>query len=247
MKILLFVILFLPNFLIASPIKSTWEQSLVFEPNSGRKITINDIGSDKKFPVILFMHGCTGLNPSHPTDYDAWGKEISKQGFLVIFPNSFARPDRLANCDPAVPGKSGSFPKAYQYRQEEIDYAIFELRNSPWADTKNVFVMGHSEGGNVVSRANTDFFKAVIISGWTCTHKTNPRFDGINYPTHIPVMAIAYVDDPFRKGKPTEGRCADKGNGRKVLQIDLKGSGHSTYNEKTRSAVIDFLKNNLDK
>lgn len=247
MKKLLFLFWFFPTLLLASPVKYTWDNSVVLQPYTGNRIKFDQLDPNIKVPVVVFMHGCTGLYPNHPTDHFDWGREITKHGFLVIYPDSFARPDRSANCDSTRPGTSGQFPKAHAYRQEEIAYAVFELRNAPWADRDNIFLMGHSEGGNAVSRSNTDFFKGVIISGWTCTNKKNPKFDGVNIPQNVKIMAVAHSDDPFRRGTPTEGRCSDRVKDRNIIQIDLQGTGHGTYNDKSKSAVVDFLKNNLTK
>lgn len=161
-------------------------------------------------------------------------------------PDSMARPNRKSNCDPVKQGGTNVFPQAYDYRQQEIAYAKEQILKSPWWDQKNIFLMGHSEGGIATAQSNHGGFNGLLISGWTCTHKNNPSFDGIKSPKEIPTLAVAFVDDSWRKGKFNEGRCADKADGRNLIQIDLQGREHGTYDSRiARDAVAKFLAENL--
>jgi hypothetical protein len=82
---------------------------------------------------------------------------------------------------------------------------------------------------------------------WTCTN-TNWKFNGIFSPKETPILAIAYVDDPWRKGKSNEGRCANQASGRDIVQVDLEGTEHATFQNKlAQSAVAEFLKKHLIK
>lgn len=230
----------------AVEVEKSWEKAVVYAPNSTRKTTVDKLSLDKPSPVLIFLHGCTGLYPDHPADHFDWAGLIAKQGFVVVMPDSFARPGRQANCAPGKPGVAGQFPNADNYRQEEIGYALQKVREAAWADKSNIFLMGHSEGGIATATSKYEGFKGLIISGWTCTHARNPRYDGIFAPKDVPALAIAFRDDPFRKGRPQEGRCADKADGRKVTQIDLSGSSHGTYSERAaRLAVEQFLAANV--
>ena len=108
--------------------------------------------------------------------------------------------------------------------------------------------MGHSEGGIATAQSAHEGFRARIISGWTCTTSTNPQFGGIHSSIDVPVLAVASVDDDWRKGKPNEGRCIDSAPEHKVTQIELSGNEHGTYGSAVaRDAVIKFLKENLQK
>jgi hypothetical protein len=222
----------------AQDVELSWEKGTSFVPGSFLSRAPSQIATEKKLPVLILMHGCTGIT----NEELSWGREIARQGFIVVLPDSMARPNRKSNCDPRLRGASNVFPLAYQYRQQEITYAIKKIQESPWADTKNFFLMGHSEGGIATAQSDHDVWSGQVISGWTCT-SADPAFKGIYSPKHIPVLAVAYLDDPWRKGKANEGRCIDSATDRKVVQVDLNGVEHATFlNSTARSAVISFLK-----
>lgn len=235
--------LLVPFSVSAVEVEKSWEKAVVFEPVTAQKMHLSDLKLDKPFPVLVFLHGCTGLYPDHPSDHFSWAELVAKEGFVVVMPDSFARPGRIPNCVPDKPGEAGRFRQADNYRQDEIAFALSSLKALPWADSRNLFLMGHSEGAIATATTRHSGFKGLVISGWTCTHAKNPRYDGIFSPKEVPALAIAFKDDPFRKGRPQEGRCANKADGRELIQIDLEGSSHGTYGDiKARSAVQKFLR-----
>ncbi len=229
----------------AQDVELSWDKGLAYLPGAFLSKSPNSLSSEKKFPVLIYMHGCAGLNTSHDV---AWAKMIAEQGFLVILPDSMARPNRRSNCDPRMKDRTNVFPQAYLYRQQEISYALSQIQKSNWAEQDNIFLMGHSEGGIATAQSVHEGLRARIISGWTCTLSINAKFGGIHSAKELPVLAIASIDDDWRKGKANEGRCIDSAPGHKVTQIDLPGKEHSTYgNAAARDAVTKFLKENLRK
>ena len=225
----------------------SWRKAVVYPAKSKTPVHIAEIKSENQLPVVLFMHGCAGLYPTaFESDLFRWAEFISDLGFVVVMPDSLARPGRIPNCVPGKPGESGKFPKALAYRFQEIGYALLKLQDFPWVDQSRIFLMGHSEGGSAVARQQRGGFKGIIISGWTCSHKKNPNARGIKAPIEIPALAMAFTKDPFFYGKETEGRCADQAGSRKLTQIDLEGVGHGTFDQvRARDAVAKFLKENL--
>jgi hypothetical protein len=117
-----------------------------------------------------------------------------------------------------------------------------QVKQSPWVDKNNIFLMGHSEGGVSAALSKNNEFKGVIISGWTCTHTV---LGVIQSDKTIPVLAMAWTNDVwfYGRGLGTEGRCIDSAEGRiNFTQIDIEGVGHGTYNtDKARLAVKTFL------
>jgi len=240
MKLLLTLILtFGFNIVHATDVASSWHQAKVFVPDSSEPVTVKDIKSNQNYPVILYLHGCTGIVDWH--DYD-WGKTLSSNGYLVILVDSMARDSRKPNCDP-ITKTGGLFPQAHDYRQEEITYALEQINKSSWADKNRIFLIGHSEGGTAVALSKHQGTRANIILAWTCSWRGNRFLDGIHSPKDIPVLAIAAKKDEWRVGRVTEGRCIDNARGRNVTQIDLDGSIHATtkYPE-SKPAVLNFLK-----
>ena len=203
-------------------------------PTRPDKVTAKDPS-----PVLVFMHGCTGIS-----NHDSmWARFISDLGFIVVMPNSMARPDRVSNCDSQSAKITNRFPFAYEYRLQEIDFAWERLQNYPWARKNQIFLMGHSEGGVSVARTKSGRFQGLIISGWSCTNKFNPSYNGMFAPKHIPVLAIADRDDFWHRGTQWQGQCIDHAAGREsFIQVDLKGGDHATYPyPEARNAVRDFL------
>lgn len=241
-----FFAFFAPLLAQAVEVEKSWEKAVVFEPETAQRASIGALSLDKRFPVLVFLHGCTGLYPDHPSDHFSWAELVAKEGFVVVMPDSFARPGRIPNCVPGKPGEAGRFRQADNYRQDEIAFALSNLNSVSWADPKNLFLMGHSEGAIATATTRHPGFRGLIISGWTCTHSKNPRYDGIFSPKEVPALAIAFKDDPFRKGRPQEGRCANKADGRELTQVDLEGSSHGTYSDpNARTAVQKFLREKL--
>jgi len=229
----------------ASDVELSWKKALVYTPGAFFSKSTEGLTLDKKYPVVIYMHGCTGIYHQHDV---AWAKYIADMNFVVVMPDSMARNGRLSNCDPSRRGGTNIFPQAYEYRQEEIKFALSQLKTEAWADEGNIFLMGHSEGGIAASQTTASAFKGIIISGYTCNNPSNRQMHGIHAPKNIPILAIAYLDDPWRKGKVNEGRCIDKADGRQVTQVDLVGSYHDTFsNSNAKNAVTTFLKDNLEK
>ena len=227
----------------AQDVELSWDNGQAYMPGALLSKSLKSLTIEKKLPVLIYLHGCTGIHPPHDV---AWAKKIAEQGFLVILPDSMARPNRRPNCDPRLKGGTNQFPQAYAYRQQEITYALMQVQKNNWADNNQVFLMGHSEGGIATALSEHDGFSARVISGWTCTAKNNPKFTGIYASKNTPVLAVASLDDDWRKGKPNEGRCIDSAPDHKITQVDLSGNEHGTYDSQVaRDAVIKFLKENL--
>jgi predicted esterase len=229
----------------ANGVEMSWIKAVVFHPAKQVPITVEDLALESAaLPVLIYLHGCAGIDKEH--DY-AWGRSISKNtNFIVVMPDSMARPGRLSNCSLSARGVTNQFPQAYQFRQEEITFVINQLRLIPSWDKNNLFLMGHSEGGIAVAQSIHVGFNGLVISSWTCTNRSNRKFDGIQSPKDVPILAVAAINDVWRKDKPTAGRCIDKSDGHTITQIDLPGDQHGTSNnELARETVSKFLKINL--
>jgi dienelactone hydrolase len=231
--LLIFLMISLPAF--ANDVVLTWEKAPVFVPWRSTMTTVKEVKTDKKYPVIIYLHGCSGIAPGHGI---RWGEHLSNMGFIAILPDSYARPKRKSNCNSST-REVGFNSKVHDYRQEEISYALEQLKNLEWADKSNIFLMGHSEGGFAVSQSTHTGFKGNIISGWTCTgYRT-----GIFSPKSVPVLAVAWTQDPWFYNSRAQGRCIDSSRGRNVTQIDLDGPFHDTvFSQEARIRVYEFLK-----
>jgi dienelactone hydrolase len=225
-------------------VKSSWDKSVFFLPNTSNTTELNKVKLDKPYPVAIFMHGCGGIDPN--SDNHDWAKLIAQQGLLVIMPDSLARNDRKPSCDPKA-RKGGLFPPVHDMRLEEIKFASDEVRKQLWFDGKNLFLMGFSEGAVAAVRTRLDGFRGVIATGWTCTNAKAPAFDGIFLPQETPLLTINHTDDPWYTAEHLRGSCESKFTGRLNAQnLTIPGRDHGTYHsEKARQAVVDFIKQHL--
>ena len=228
--------------IFAQDVELSWEKGLAFLPDSFFPKSPSAISIDTKFPVVIYLHGCNGINYAHDV---SWAREIAKQNFIVVLPDSMVRPNRRPNCDPQSKKVTNSFPQAHDYRQEEITYAVEQIEKRGWVDKGNIFLMGFSEGGVATARSMHGEFKGLIVLGWTCT--TKGQFGGGIFATKdVPVLAIASIDDEWFKGTTLQGRCIDAAVGHKVIQVDIPGREHTTFHSmQARAAVIKFLRENI--
>jgi len=225
--------IFYPN------VELSWDKGIVLAPDTAERLDTNKPKLTGNHPALIYLHGCLGL-----VDHDVqWGREVARQGFFVVMPNSFSRPNRQRNCNPNTK-TGGHWPQSWRYRQEEIAYALAKLRTLPWIDKEKIFLMGHSEGGIAIATGVFPSFRGLIISGWTCTHKNFFELDGIAAPPDIPTLVLYWDRDPWYFGTPMEGTCLQHSEGRKDFQqILLRGSAHDTQQSKEfRDAVREFLK-----
>ena len=243
MKRILLALLFLVSATAgAQDVELSWTKAQVWVPDRWFPRTVK-VELDKKYPVVLYLHGCTGPWPAHD---NAWAQDFAGLGYITIGIDSFARPGRIANCDPKRSRGNSQFPNAYEYRQQEIDYAVSQLKTLPWVDQDRIVLVGFSEGG-IAAAQTTQRFKAVVILGWTCTHQWQYNYlDGVKSPKDVPILAVAYTEDPWRKGTLVEGRCATRAPEHRITQVDLPGAAHEVHSsDQGRKAVLDFLKNQL--
>ena len=228
----------------AAEVAQTWEEARVFLPPdvpapSGTHPYLLPLKpakvppQDHPLPTVLYLHGCTGFIPWYDGN---WAETLTAAGYAVVMPTSLAREYRPTNCDPATQ-RAGWAPQVHEMRLEEIKYALEHLRTLAWVDQRNLFLMGHNEGGIAAARWSGSEFNGHIISGWKCTHPQGWLF-GVHAPRTTPVLAINHQNDPWYLG-PLDGACARRDH---VREIILPGSGHETHDSpQAREAVVQFL------
>jgi hypothetical protein len=215
-------------------IEKSWNKADVFIPDSVFLKSTSNLQLEKKYPVVIYLHGCTGITSNHDL---RWGRFISNLGFVVILPDSFARPSRISNCDPINTVSTGRFPFALAYREQEIAYAINQLKKVNWADMSNIFLMGHSEGANAAAQTNIIGFRGMILSSGFCR-------GGINFEQGIKALIINFSNDPWHRG--AKSNCQVERNDGSISLLYFEGVEHSTfYNPKIQNTVQEFLKQNL--
>lgn len=226
----------------ATEVARTWERARVYIPgHSGYYSAATAPSPAAALPTVLFLHACAGLYWHD----DQWAAILTEAGYAVVMPDSFARQYRPRDCDPTT-RRGGLFPGAQDMRHEEVVHALDRLRSLPWVDSRNLFLMGHSEGGGATALWDKPGFAGHIISAWPCTHRMQPSLDGVWVPARVPVLALNFEDDPwFPPGSPMRGSCEGKFGGRRnAREVKLKGVGHeNTASElDAREAVLQFLR-----
>jgi hypothetical protein len=168
------------------------------------------------FPTIIYLHGCDGL---YRNNYFVF-RDLPKEGYAVIAPDSFARTGRMATCGSPT-GSRGTRP----LRKEEIQYAARQARNLPWVDSKNLFLFGQSEGGGAAIRYSGDEFNARVASGAGCWRVRRST----------PLLVVNFRNDAYMG---SEDNCT--GNVDRVFRVS--GKGHWPWRRMdAQSVLLDFL------
>ena len=212
-------------------VEKSWEKAAVFIPGSIFQKSISNLKLDKKYPVLIYLHGCSGITRHNDL---RWGQFASEQGFVAILPDSLARPGRISNCDPSTSSTTFRFPMALIYREQEIAYAMQELKRLSWVDQDNIFLMGHSEGSNASAITRIRGFKGIILSSAFCHH-------GVTFDASAKGLVINFLSDPWHQG--VTARCSKRLDNKPLEVIHLEGAGHDTFDVPlVKKAVSDFLK-----
>ncbi len=146
------------------------------------------VPANAKLPVVLYVHGCTGMGGL------ALLQALAEAGFAVVAPDSFARRYRPLQCD-AQNQAGGRNLFVYDFRLEEVAYALDQLWLRPWADWEHLMLVGASEGGVAAALYRGDEFAARVILQWTC--QGAPHVAGLATGKQEPVLALLASNDPW--------------------------------------------------
>ncbi len=175
-----------------------------------------------RLPTVIYLHGCSGMDLEHQSR--TMGK-LLREGFAVIAPNSFALTNRSAVC-----GRGNRH--VFSVRAAEAMFAAERARSLDWVDARNLFLIGHSEGGAGAAAYRGDQFNAIVISGFHCP-------DGL--ASGVPTLAVGYREDHQIRSAPRV--CANA-----TERFELQGtSHHALREEQVAQRVVDFLRRNLKK
>lgn len=190
----------------------------------------------KRLPVLVFLHGCTGIQLEEGTVEEL----APKAGFAVVFPDSFARKVRERNCN-LGDYSDGQFPAAYPYRWAEAEYVRARLAEAAWVDQDRVVLGGFSEGGIATALYERGSYAGYLVMGWTC-HSPRPRIAGLRVPTTAPLLTVVMVRDPRTDWPGWRGDCGAWMASAAARSLVIDGAGHGVQSHpEARRAVRDFL------
>ncbi len=200
--------------------------------------------SGKQVPVLVFLHGSSGLGLKAIGEWQQW---LAGLGYASIAPDSFALADHVTYKSPI---DKESYERIHALRASEIAPALSALRSQAWVDFSNLILAGTSEGSVPVARYPGNEFVARILYAWSC--ETNyfviePRN---RFEPGKPVLNVISASDPFFSNSNTwlgnpdaQGHCgaALKDNSRASVLL-VPSAPHTLLNlSATRSATAGFL------
>ena len=229
----------------------TWQAALVRIPKHHQvyagqisDLPIEALPVKEKLPIVIYLHGCSGV---------WWGTYIrldffAENGFAVIAPASFARAKYPKSCDPATK-RAGLYRETLKMRQYDALNAIKNAKQLDWVDSKNLFLVGFSQGGITSATLSTNIDTTVnarVIEGWTC-HAGWSEYRGINAPVSEPVLALVADQDPWFQDSWTRGSCgrymnSENGSRSMVYRTGSLMSKHSLLDDSdVQNRVLEFL------
>lgn len=219
-------------------VSKSWEGAQVYVPSNFLVKRVDNVDVDNPLPVVVLLHGCGGIGEHEKK----WAQNLKSEGFVVVLPDSFAIPNRESNCIPSSNTPNVGKVPVNELRPAEAQFAMKMLQEQFWADNKNIFLMGHSEGGAGAFLTIEAGFKGVIISGFSCGIRKK-----VGSADLTPFLAINWEIDPyFSKDDSPQRQCSDRPfwkNRVDKVEVILKGKGHATASDSLANReVIKFLK-----
>jgi len=201
-------------------------------------------GSAVKVPVVVFLHGSSGLGLKAIGEWQQW---LAAMGVASVAPDSFALPDRITYTSPV--GKD-VYEKIHALRISEIAPVLAALKDRAWADPRRLVLAGASEGGVPVARYGGPEFAARIIYSWSCESNyfvAEPRTQVL---AGQPVLNVMSSSDPFfAPSNPWLGNPAARGNAAEAFKdsrtatiVLVPGAPHTLLNlPQVRAVTRSFL------
>jgi hypothetical protein len=164
-------------------------------------------GLDRRVPVVIFLHGSSGLGLKAIGEWQAW---LAGLGIASVAPDSFALPDRLTYTSPIA---KNVYEQIHALRASEIGLALAAVRQSSWADTSRLVLAGTSEGAAAVARAGDAELAGRIVFSWSCEDNYFVESHRTQVVPNQPLLnVISSVDPYFSQKNPWLGNAAAKGH-----------------------------------
>jgi dienelactone hydrolase len=200
--------------------------------------------SASRVPVVLFLHGSSGLGLKAIGEWQRW---LAGQGYASLAPDSFALTGRVTYKSPI---DKIAYERIHALRASEIAPALAALQAQAWADTRRLVLAGASEGAVPVARHADAAFAARIIYAWSCEDNYFVQSARNAFPAQQPVLNVISTVDPFFSssnswlgGTSAKGHCgvALAGNPQSAVVL-VPDAPHTLLNwPAARLATAGFL------
>ena len=147
--------------------------------------------SSAKVPVVIFMHGSSGLGLKAIGEWQQW---LASLGIASIAPNSFALRDRMTYSSPI---DKETYEKLHAFRATEIDITLKALQQMSLADKSKMVLSGTSEGSVPVARYTGKEFAGRIMFAWSCEDNYFVTAHKTAIPDDQPTLNIISSTDPY--------------------------------------------------
>ena len=198
-----------------------------------------------KVPVVLFLHGSSGLGLKAIGEWQQW---LASEGIASVAPDSFALPDHITYKSPI---SKAEYERIHALRASEIAPMLAALKAMPWVDGARIVLAGTSEGSVPVARYRGAEFAARIMFAWSCEANYFVVEPHNAFEVDKPVLNVISATDPFFSpanswlGNATaKGHCADALKGVKRTSVALiPGAPHTLLNlPAVRDITTGFLR-----
>ena len=200
--------------------------------------------SSTKVPVVLFMHGSSGLGLKAIAEWQQW---LASIGVASIAPNSNALKDRMTYKSPI---DKESYEKLHAFRASEIEITLKALQKMSWVDQSKIVLAGTSEGSVPVARYSGKEFAGRIMFAWSCEDNYFVTSHKTAIPDDQPTLNIISASDPYFSNSNTwlgnpqaTGNCAAAlKNNKKASIVLIPGGPHTVLTfSQAKGPVQGFL------
>jgi dienelactone hydrolase len=202
-------------------------------------------GNGHKVPVVVFLHGSSGLGLKAIGEWQLW---LASLGYASAAPDSFVLADHVTYKSPI---DKAAYERIHALRQSEIAPMLAALATQPWADMKRLILAGTSEGAVPVARHTGSEFVARMLFAWSCENNYFVVSPNNAFEPGRPVLNVISATDPFFSKSNTwlgsadaTGHCgpALKGNASAAVVL-VPDAPHTLLNlPAARVATSGFLR-----
>ncbi|MCY1059028.1 dienelactone hydrolase family protein [Nannocystis sp. SCPEA4] len=156
------------------------------------------------FPAVIALHGCSGLfstvDPARLSErHDDWAERLVRQGYVVLFPDSFGPRGVDSLCR-----LRGPRPVTVGRRTRDAEGAAAWLARQPFVDPGRLALLGWSHGGtSVLSTTGKDQPRGAVVRAAVAFYPGCRRFlADPNWRPQIPLTILIGSDDDWTPAEP---------------------------------------------